>query len=106
MCAEVIMCAGRPTVAVDPAVELNPAHMTDSQQSQPVTMLVQMLGEIKAMHWEVLHAQTERQTQLLEHLLSRSGAGWPASPPLLLSSITLHMMSPADNPQPDLPGDV
>ncbi|KAM9360126.1 uncharacterized protein ABDE67_000748 [Symphorus nematophorus] len=83
--------------------------MTDSQQLQPVTALAQMLGEIAAMHreqaavnarqLEALHAQTERQTQLLEGLLSRSGAVSPSPASPSLYGIALHKMTSTDDPQ-------
>ncbi|CAL8325001.1 unnamed protein product [Merluccius merluccius] len=59
------------------------------QQIQPVTALAQMLAEIVAMNHDQamenqqrvarLQAQTERQTQLLEAMLSWAGAASPAS---------------------------
>ena len=81
--------------------------MTDPHQ--PLTALAQMLGEIAAMHreqsvlngqhMEALHAQSERQSQLLQTLVGQAGAPSASSPPLAFRGVTLHRMTEADDPQ-------
>ncbi len=53
---------------------------------------------INRQHLEAIQAQMER-TKLLGSPLSQPGAALLSSPPLLLSGITLHKMTSADDPQ-------
>ena len=76
---------------------------------QPVAILAEMLGELAAMHreqaavnqrqLEALHVQTERQSRALERLLVQPSPAPAPDRPTQLASLTLHKMSPEDDPQ-------
>ncbi|KAK0144358.1 hypothetical protein N1851_017284 [Merluccius polli] len=80
------------------------AEWMDPQQS--INTLAQMLAEVAAMSRDqavlsrqqlaALQGQAERQTQLMEAMVSRAGA---ASPAPSFTGLTLHKMSVHDDPQ-------
>ncbi|XP_051800794.1 uncharacterized protein LOC127532932 [Acanthochromis polyacanthus] len=76
---------------------------------QPVAVLAQMLRDLAAMHadqaaanrrhLEALHQQTERQTRVLEQLLSRPGGSPGSSSSSSISGLSLQRMTAEDDPQ-------
>ena len=81
--------------------------MTESPPIQPVTVLAEMLGELAAMHREQA-AVNQRQPEALHVQTGVSQEFWRdcwSSPapapyrPTQLASLTLHKMSPEDDPQ-------
>ena len=76
------------------------------EPQQPVNTLAQMLAEVAAMSRDqavlsrqqlaALQGQAERQTQLMEAMVSRAGA---ASPAPSFTGLTLHKMAAHDDPQ-------